>query len=236
MRSALLYRGLFAAVALSGCNLLTGVGSLSSERPAEEVEGGVDSGAAVDAAPTPYLHKDASANDDASIDDLDAAPQVEAGPDSGVKRVFLTSMTVQAGFGGLAGGDLQCSQRAAAANLGGTWRAWLSTNTTNAISRVTASGPWYLNTGVLAVTRAQLVNAPITRRIDRDEHGNIQSGLVWTGTDSNGTFLDDDCADWTSNAPAEHAATGDSKVTGDSWTAATPGGCDERHRLYCFEQ
>jgi len=235
VRSAVLYRGLLAAVALSGCNLLTGVGSLSSERP-EDVDAGVDSGRAVDAAPTPYVHKDASPNDDASIEDPDAAPQVEAGPDSGVKRVFLTSTTVQAGFGGLAGGDLLCSQRAAAASLGGTWRAWLSTNTTNAVTRVTASGPWYLNTGLLAVTRAQLMNPPIARRIDRDENGNIQSGLVWTGTDSSGTFLDDDCADWTSSLPADHAATGDSKVTGDSWTAATPGGCDERHRLYCFEQ
>ena len=59
---------------------------------------------------------------------------------------------------------------------------------------------------------------------------------MWTATDSNGKFLDDDCIGWTSNAAAGHAATGDTKVSSDPWTAAVPSGCDAQRRLYCFEQ
>ena len=141
-----------------------------------------------------------------------------------------------ANLGGLAGGDAICAQRAAAAGLGGTFVAWLSTNGTNAIQRVTGAGPWYLTTGELAVTRAQLTNPPITHRIERDETGKSVFGLVWTGTDIDGAFLDDDCADWTSTTNANHAATGDCKALNEPWTAATPAGCGEPHRLYCFEQ
>ena len=240
VRSALLYRGLFVAVGLSGCNALTGVDELTSEPAHDDVVVGGDSGGdtqgPIDAAPTPYVYDDASTSDDAAVEASDATTPGEAGADAGLKRVFVTSTTVQANLGGLAGGDVLCSQRAAAAMLGGTWRAWLSTNTTTAITRVTASGPWYLTTGLLAVTRAQLTKAPITRSIDRDENGNLQSGLVWTATNSSGTFLDDDCSNWTSNAAAGHAATGDSKATSAPWTGAAPAGCDEQHRLYCFEQ
>lgn len=236
---------LVVAVALSGCNALTGVGDLGTGPAAPDVvgadggcdgtaDGGSDSQAFVDGAPTPY--HDATTADDAAADDPDATTTVEAGADSGVKRVFVTSTMTQASLGGLAGGDLQCSQRAVAANLGGTWRAWLSTNATNARSRITASGPWYLTTGVLAVKVGELTNPPLTRRIDRDESGALQSGFVWTATDDDGTFLDDDCGDWTSNAASGHAATGDTKTTSPAWTAAVPADCNATRRLYCFEQ
>ena len=243
VRSASLHRGLVVAALLSGCNALTGVDDLAADPAAGDVVvvgGGGDSGgdtrAVVDAARAPYPIDDASTSDDAAVDGSDAMPPGEAGADAGLKRVFVTSTTMQANFGGLAGGDALCSQRAGAAMLGGTWRAWLSTNTTDAITRITASGPWYLTSGPLAVTRAQLTKSPITRNIDRDENGNLHSGLVWTGTNSSGEFLDDDCGDWTSNAASVHAATGDSKATSSPWTGATPGSCDEQHRLYCFEQ
>ena len=238
-----LHRGLFLAVALSACNALTGVGDLATG-PSEPdpvvgtpidagVDGGVDGGV-VDAAPSPY-YPDASTPDDAAAEDPDAAPQVEAGPDAGVKRVFVTSTTTAANLGGLAGGDLQCSQRAQAVNLGGTWRAWLSTNTIFAVARITGIGPWYLTTGVLAVKAGQLPNSTINHSIDRDEKGALQSGFVWTGTGTNGKFLDDDCSDWTSNSPGGHASTGDTKSSSPPWTAAQPASCDQQRRLYCFE-
>lgn len=235
---------LVVALALSGCNALTGVGDLGTAPAAPDLggmdggregtgDGGNDGPGVVDGAPTPY--HDASTTDDAAADDSDATT-VEAGADSGVKRVFVTSTMTQASLGGLAGGDLQCSQRASAAKLGGTWRAWLSTNATNATSRITASGPWYLTTGVLAVRVGELTKGHLTRRIDRDENGAQQSGLVWTATDADGTFLDDDCGDWTSNAASGHAATGDTRTASPAWTAAVPADCNATRRLYCFEQ
>lgn len=237
------HRALVATLLLSACNALTGADDLGVGPPVADPvgsdggapgDGAADSRGAADAPPSPY-YRDASASDDAAVDP-DAAPQVEAGADAGVKRVFVTSTTTTANLGGLAGGDLQCSLRAKAAQLGGTWRAWLSTNNVSAISRITASGPWYLTTGVQAVKLGELTNTPISHQIDRDENANVQSGLVWTATDTDGTFLDDDCSDWTSNLAAGHAATGDTRARGAPWTAATPGGCEEQHRLYCFEQ
>jgi hypothetical protein len=243
VRSALLSRGFLLAVGLSACNALTGVGELSTGPDPGEIvvvpgnEGGSDSQTSVvDAEPTPYPHGDASSDDDGSAGELDASPG-EAGADAGTtKRVFVTSTDMTANLGGLIGADLLCTQRAFAAKLGGTYRAWLSTNTTNAVTRITGAGPWSLTTGGVAVTRAQLTKSPLTRRIDRDESGVQRSGLVWTGTDSNGTFLDDDCNDWTTASTAGHAATGDSKSTSDAWTAAVPSGCNAQRRLYCFEQ
>jgi hypothetical protein len=244
VRSALLSRGFLLVVGLSACNALTGVGELSTGPDPGEIvvfpgnEGGSDSQASVvDAEPMPYPHGDASSDEDGSAGDLDASPG-EAGADGGTtKRVFVTSTTMTANLGGLIGADLLCSQRAFTAKLGGggLWRAWLSTPTTNAVTRITGAGPWSLTTGLVAVTRAQLTKAPLTRRIDRDESGVQQTGLVWTGTNSNGTFLDDDCNDWATASTAGHAATGDSKTASDAWTAAVPSGCNAQRRLYCFE-
>ena len=44
-------------------------------------------------------------------------------------RVFVTSSTQNANFGGLAGGDLLCTNLAIAAGLVGKWAAWLSVQT-----------------------------------------------------------------------------------------------------------
>lgn len=241
VRRSLLSPCFVLAVGLSACNALTGVGDLSTgPEPGATVvtpplEGGTDSSTSADAEPAPYPHADASSSDDASSGDPDASV-AEGGADGGTtKRVFVTSTTMSANLGGLLGADFLCTQRATSANLKGLWRAWLSTQTTNAVTRITGAGPWSLTTGGVAVTRAQLTKAPITHRIERDESGNAQTGLVWTGTDSDGTFLDSDCNAWTTNASSGHAATGDSKSTSDPWTAAVPSNCSALRRLYCFE-
>lgn len=242
MRSRSVFRWLFATALLSGCNALTGADGLvatNQELPGDERDERDDAGPVA-----PYQHRDASRpNEAGSAGDAGAAddaslPASDAGADgdAGRKRVFATSVQTNANLGGLAGGDAKCMQIASTAGLGGTWTAWLSTSTKNAIQRMTGAGPWYLTTGELAVTRAQLTSPPISHRIERDEMGKLVTGLVWTGTDIDGTFLDDDCVDWTSSSNQNHAATGDSHVTDEPWTAATPAGCGEPHRLYCFEQ
>jgi hypothetical protein len=43
-----------------------------------------------------------------------------------VKRVFVTSTGYPGNLGGLAGADAKCQERATAAGLGGTFKAWLS--------------------------------------------------------------------------------------------------------------
>src|SRR5262245_2730644 len=82
----------------------------------------------------------------------DAPVLVDAGPcfPSG-KRIFVTSTpytgdlkTNGAGMTGLHGADNLCGLAATAAGLGGTWTAWLSSSTVDAIDRINDVGPWYL--------------------------------------------------------------------------------------------
>lgn len=234
-------RGLFAAVVLVsvGCNALTGVGDLSTDDDA--VSPGDDA-----SAPEASTSTDAGAprdsGRDAAVDaPLDApADVVPEGGDAGPtqKRVFATSTPTNGNLGGLAGADAKCMAAATSAMLGGTFVAYLSIeNVVDARDRVTAAGPWYLVNGMLAVTKAELANAPITHAIDRDENGALVSTPdVWTATGGAGRFLDDDCVGWTSGSALAHAAVGDTNATGNAWVAASPDACNIANRLYCFEQ
>jgi hypothetical protein len=95
---------------------------------------------------------DRGLGEDASLDgggldtgELDAGDDTDAGDvDSGAppgRRVFITSdfffgNLVAAAPGaadGLAAGDRLCNEVAARASLGGSWRAWLSSDTIDAI-------------------------------------------------------------------------------------------------------
>jgi len=104
----------------------------------------VDAGATIppiDAGPT-------SPNDAGSVD-AGNRPPFDAGQlpvfDGGL-RIFITRDTFEGDLGGLAGGDEKCQLAAAAAELGGTWVAYLSVGAVTAPSRMTASGPWYQQT------------------------------------------------------------------------------------------
>jgi hypothetical protein len=57
------------------------------------------------------------------------------------RRIFLTSTVYSGDLGGLAGADATCQARADAANLGGTWRAILSTRQVDARDHVDGSFP-----------------------------------------------------------------------------------------------
>src|SRR4051794_18448419 len=99
-----------------------------------------------------------------------------AGPDGGngapQKHIFVTSMTYGSNLGGLTGADAKCRTLATAASLGGTWKAWLSTTSTNAIDRIVDVGPWYLMNGVKTFNnKAALRGTPLVP-ISLDEYGN----------------------------------------------------------------
>ena len=53
------------------------------------------------------------------------------------RKVFVTSIGYDGNLGGLAGADAKCMTRAAAGNLSGTYKAWLSSSTVNAKDRIT---------------------------------------------------------------------------------------------------
>jgi hypothetical protein len=173
------------------------------------------------------------------------------GGSSGSGRVFVTSTAVgpnldtESGGPGTATdgapfGDKICTTFATKANLGGTWKAWLSSSSGSALQRVggTGIGEWTLvdKTTVVFASHAGLASAP-THAIDHDEAGNpAPPSCVWTGTDTGGGTSPSTCKSWTSISTSDSATTGDPVGTQDwtSSTAASP--CNDVCRLYCFEQ
>ena len=187
---------------------------------------------------------------------VDAAPRDSAPPDTGPPsacslghaRVFLTSTLYGAAFGGVSGADADCAARAAAQNLGGKWRAWMSDSTTSAANHVYASSGAYvlLDGTVVADDFTALTSGSLAHAIDQTELGApISDGQteVWTGIDVTGSMTsagfctDGNGNDWASNDPS--AATplvGHSNATDATWSAAYLQVCDRTNvRLYCFE-
>ncbi|MDQ3370786.1 MAG: hypothetical protein M3680_35660 [Myxococcota bacterium] len=196
---------------------------------------------------------DAGKAPDASVTAPDAQrpPSSDAAlPPSGAAIVFITSnfydgdlRTAGAGATGLEGADQLCQLHADAASLPGTYRAWLSSKTVDAIDRITGPGPWQ-NTRdeIVFQNRAQLQTHPI-RTVGYDETGRALYPLVWTGTDvgreAPPQFSSDPtstCNDWTSKSGATPGATyGDSgQSSSGAWSRNGYDGCYDTHALYCF--
>jgi hypothetical protein len=165
--------------------------------------------------------------------------------DGGVgKRLFITASeydgdlkTAGGASDGLTGADHLCATAAAAALLGGTWKAWLSGNGVNAIDRLNDVGPWSLTTGERVFNnKANLQTVPLVP-IVRDENGKmVTTTQVWTGTDDGGhEHVGKSCNAFASNAPGMSGVVGDA-MTPSSWTATTLDACSVGHHLYCFEQ
>ncbi len=117
-----------------------------------------------------------------------------------------------ANLGGLAGADAHCRKLAEAAGVTGkTWRAYLSTATVSARSRI-GSGPWHNAKGVLiardidalhsdanAISKATGLSEkgePIKGRGDRPNEHDILTGSTPDGRVVAGKT----CGDWTSNS------------------------------------
>jgi hypothetical protein len=226
------------AAALVACNAITGVGVLGMDDGGAggPSSGGPKSDAQADTGPSYYAY---DASDDVAENPGDGGVVGESSTSDAGKRVFTTQATMNGNLGGLAGADLKCTQAAQAAGLGGNWVAWLSTMNADAKDRVTSAGPWtQIGQATPAVTKAQLTNPPIGSELRRNELGLNISGnqnFVWTASDADGTFLDDDCEGWTSAGAVNHAASGDARTTSPAWTAAVPRDCNLSLHLYCFE-
>jgi hypothetical protein len=165
--------------------------------------------------------------------------------------VFVTSSrysgdlkTAGAGATGLAGGDALCQTAATAANLGGTWKAWLSIGvagggaTTNAVDRIAEGGPWYRLDGEKAFNnRANLMTAPLVS-LNHDENNRLvlEDREVWTGTEVGGRWTGQDCTQWTSGNGIPSGTMGDASKADGSWTTSAPASCAFGKRLYCLEQ
>lgn len=174
--------------------------------------------------------------DAGSPEPIDAATDAPAPPQP--LRAFVSSTLTTGNIGGVAGADAICNAAAQAANLPGTYVAWISTSKVNAIERIEAQGPWHLVNGVeLAKTKADLVKGSLAQRFDKDEKGNtppVEEDRVWTGTGANGTFSGDDCGEW--GASGKKGLVGEAEQTGAGWTALVKEACSEVNRVYCLQR
>lgn len=162
------------------------------------------------------------------------------GGSTGPKRLFITRTeysgdlkSAGGGATGLQGGDNLCNTAAAAANIGGTWVAWLSAGTVRAYDRVQGTGPWQLVGSGTTIfnNRAALATTPLAA-IDRDETGSSRSAYAWTGTSTGGGPSGNDCQDWTGGG---YGTLGNPEQTG-AWTTYDYRTCSNTYSLLCFEQ
>ena len=156
------------------------------------------------------------------------------------KIVFVTSQTVSATFGGIAGADQLCANLAKAANLPGRYQVWLSDSRTSPAARFSKSKiPYALVSGVVVANDWEdLIDGQLAAPINVDERGNLAvAEEVWTSTYANGTASIDHCSDWTSDDVAMFANQGVTDRIDSGWTEIYLQFCDRASiSLLCFEQ
>jgi hypothetical protein len=108
---------------------------------------------------------------------------------------------------------------------------------TNAIDRVTSTGPWVLLGTATTVfnNKANLATSPLAP-INATEQGHTVSsfdGSVWTGTSNGGSAATSTCSGWSSSVP-DYGHRG-SAASASSWTSVGDDFCANLNRLYCFE-
>ena len=157
--------------------------------------------------------------------------------------VFTTSTTQTPALGGLSGADALCAQRAAAAKLPGTYKAWLSTSTVNAIDRLGSASGWVRTDGkpvsnsVADIAHGKLFYPP---RLDEFGKDLGADPVVMTGTWVDGTLTSypgyTTCGDFTSavNDPNSELIGGSASASSEMFTDYFAMYCDQDARIYCF--
>jgi hypothetical protein len=212
----------------------------------------LDGGAYVPCA-DPYSTSVGNGSHQLSVRAVDAAGNPDASPASASwtvdlpNLVFVTSTVLTGNLGGLAGADTVCQARAQAAGLYGTYRAWLSTSTVNASSRLGSASGWHRTDGQpFANSLSDITSGKILHPISRDEFGTeVTSGSVMTATNAAGVrdTATGTCLDWTTNqtVPQNWATVGAPSGTSTRFTqfvsydgqSSFVTACDFG-RLYCF--
>jgi hypothetical protein len=159
--------------------------------------------------------------------------------EGGKCTVFVTSTTTQGNFGGLAGGDTICRQRANADGAvvpAGVYRAWLSTSTVDAKDRV-LDAPYVLPNGAsVAVNLLALTDRGIDNAINVTEFGvsfTVEQ-RVWTGTEPSG-LMSTTCNSWIDQSEFVFGVVGASDRSDFQWTDRLLLQCNNVYHLYCFQ-
>ncbi len=149
---------------------------------------------------------------------------------------FVTSTTHDGDLGGLDGADVICNTRASAAGLPGTYVAWLSTASVDAVDRLGSARGFIRPDGVpFADQPADITGNQIFNTLHVDETGaDVGSVSVWTGTLKDGTSAPEHCSGWTVDSGTD-GRLGRTQGGPALWTESTDSPlCGQSHHLYCF--
>ncbi|HET9957704.1 MAG TPA: hypothetical protein VFQ61_24570 [Polyangiaceae bacterium] len=177
------------------------------------------------------------------------------------KLVFVTSSLYTGNLGGLSGADAKCNERARAAGLSGTFRAFLSDGTGSPATRFSKQGGPYrrVDNVVVAQNFNDLTANGLSKLINLTEKGSAPpaakppasrsdicgpdtSNLVWSNTLRSGSVAvsDGGCSNWTTtNSGKTNFGRFDDLQHWSSWCTSTGGDnpqCAAQAPLYCFEQ
>ena len=166
------------------------------------------------------------------------------------KRVFVSSLQYSAGgFGGVDGAEAQCQALADAAQLGGTFLAFISDSQRSVLDRFTLNpGPYVLVDGTLVSDSwnafVSLATGAHRAPISMTEQGAVLAadsdcggGHPFVPVFSQG-FVDGrgNCRDWTSSGASDTDIIGDALSSDEGWRELCHDICTIPGRLYCIEQ
>ncbi len=169
--------------------------------------------------------------------DSDTTVMVDFDPPN---KVFVTSTTIAPGaLGGLVGADAFCSARATAANLPGTFRAFLGSSTATAWTRLSGFRGWGRTDGKPFGDTVTDLQAGRTFYPPIDTETGVElttSGITQVVTGVNGGTSAGTCTDWTSTSGGSFDVIWGEPRSGYA-TFAQDGStsCNTAMRLYCFE-
>jgi hypothetical protein len=210
----------------------------------------------VDLSNTPTVSVDAGTDvsdarlDGQSVLDAERPPLPDAGPETdantaNVRYIFVTAGDFPGDFGttdpaeALANADNNCKLEADMYTdpghrvlAGRKWKAWLSNQTTSAISRIDqkSSLTWIRMDGAVIFQSI----SDITTRLLLVPIAISGSTTVWTGTDATTGAAALTCGNWLDRAG--RGTYGVSSALGRSWSASSSDYlCNAGRSLYCFE-
>jgi hypothetical protein len=171
----------------------------------------------------------------ALVADLSFSVAFGVGPIT-ANRVFITSTTLAPPFGGLAGADAFCAQRATATGLTGAFVALLPTSTTTIPARLAGSRGWVRLDGVAVFDQPADVfrNQFNPIAIDDANEFFVDTALAASGADDNGAAMATrTCTNWTVTTGSSETRTRHYSGAVNSTNSGAQ--CNVSLRMFCAE-
>lgn len=158
-------------------------------------------------------------------------------------RVFITSTTYKPTWGNVTNADALCQARAVAASRTGTFKAFVSSSTSNAAIRITNPNnkPWYMYSNApnrIANNKADLLDGTVQQAINVTEFGidvGTKPKFSWTGSNTDGTSNGVTCNNWSTGVAKVKGTRGASDKIDEKWVNQPDATCNQEYRLYCFQ-